>query len=121
MLSRPWCLTWVLCWPPWAVQGSSAWAVMRWRSETMKIVVDAMGGDHAPGVVVAGAVAEARAHGTQIILVGIESRVRAELARFPQAAGLPIEVVHASEVVEMDEHVAAVRAKRDSSMLVGMR
>ena len=87
----------------------------------MKIVVDAMGGDHAPGVVVAGAVAEARARGTQIMLVGIESRVRAELARFPQAAGLPIEVVHASEVVEMEEHVAAVRAKRDSSLAVGMR
>ena len=38
----------------------------------MKIVVDAMGGDHAPGVVVAGAVAEARERGTPIILVGIE-------------------------------------------------
>jgi phosphate acyltransferase len=87
----------------------------------MKIAVDAMGGDHAPGVVIAGVVAEAEARGTEIILVGIESQVRAELARFPRAAGLPIEVVHASEVVEMDEHVAAVRAKRDSSMMVGMR
>ena len=47
----------------------------------VKIVVDAMGGDHAPEVVVAGAIAEARAHGTQIILVGIEDRIRAELSK----------------------------------------
>ncbi len=87
----------------------------------MKIVVDAMGGDRAPGVVVAGAVAEARQHGTEIILVGVEDRVRAELARFPYAAGLPVEVVHASEVVEMAEHTMTVRAKKDSSIVVGMR
>jgi glycerol-3-phosphate acyltransferase PlsX len=66
-------------------------------------------------------VAQAREHGTQIILVGIEDRVRAELARHPGAAELPIEVVHASQVVEMAEHTAAVRAKPDSSMSVGMR
>jgi glycerol-3-phosphate acyltransferase PlsX len=87
----------------------------------MKIVVDAMGGDHAPEVVVAGAVAEARRHGTQIILVGQEARVRAELARHDDASKLPIEVVHASEVVEMAEHTLAVKAKRDSSLAVGMR
>jgi len=87
----------------------------------MKIVVDAMGGDHAPQVVVAGVVAEAREHGSEIILVGIEDRVRAELAKNGDTAGLPIEIAHASEVVEMDEHTMAVKAKRDSSMMVGMR
>ena len=87
----------------------------------MKIVVDAMGGDHAPGIVVAGAVAEARERGTPIILVGIEEVVRAELAKQGDTAGLPIEVVHASEVVEMAEHTMAVKAKRDSSMMVGMK
>ena len=87
----------------------------------MKIVVDAMGGDHAPGVVVAGAVAETRARGTQIVLVGIEPQVRAELAKYRDAADLPIEVVHASEVVEMAEHTMAVRAKKDNSMAVGIR
>jgi len=80
-----------------------------------------MGGDHAPEVVVAGAVAEARAHGTQIILVGIAERVQAELARHADAASLPIEVVHASEVVAMEEHTMAVKAKKDSSLMVGMR
>lgn len=87
----------------------------------MKIVVDAMGGDHAPGVVVAGAVAEARERGTALILVGIEEQVRAELAKHGDTSGLSIEVVHASEVVAMDEHTMAVRAKRDSSLMVGMR
>jgi glycerol-3-phosphate acyltransferase PlsX len=87
----------------------------------MKIVVDAMGGDHAPAVVVAGALAEARARGTQIILVGIEEQIRAELNRQGGASGLPIEIVHASEVVEMAEHTMAVKAKKDSSMAVGMR
>jgi phosphate acyltransferase len=87
----------------------------------MKIVVDAMGGDHAPRVVVAGVVAEARARGTQIILVGVEEQVRAELARQGDVSGLPIEVVHASEIVGMEEHTAAVRAKKNSSLMVGMR
>ncbi len=87
----------------------------------MKIVVDAMGGDHAPGVVVAGAVAEARARGTEIILVGIEDQVRSELARHGDLSGLPIEVVHAPEVVRMEEHTMAVKAKKDSSLMVGMR
>ncbi len=87
----------------------------------MKIVVDAMGGDHAPAVVVAGAVAEARARGTQIILVGMEDRIRAELAKQGDTSGLPIEIVHASEVVEMAEHTLAVKAKKDSSLAVGMR
>jgi glycerol-3-phosphate acyltransferase PlsX len=87
----------------------------------MKIVVDAMGGDHAPTVVVAGAVAEARTRGTQIILVGVEDRIRAELAKQGDTSGLPIEIVHASEVVEMAEHTMAVKAKKDSSMAVGMR
>jgi phosphate acyltransferase len=87
----------------------------------MKIVVDAMGGDHAPGVVVAGAVAEARERGTPLILVGIEDVLRRELAKRGDASGLPIEIVHASEVVEMEEHTTAVRAKKDSSLAVGIR
>ena len=48
-------------------------------------------------------------------------RVRAELAKYGDASGLPIEVVHASEVVEMAEHTMAVKAKKDSSLMVGMR
>jgi glycerol-3-phosphate acyltransferase PlsX len=86
----------------------------------MKIVVDAMGGDHAPGVVVEGSVLAAREFGVEIILVGRQAEIQRELAR-QKTAGLLISIVHASEVVEMDEHVSAVRAKKDNSMSVGMR
>lgn len=87
----------------------------------MRIVVDAMGGDHAPGVVVAGAVAEARERGIGIILVGKQDAVAAELAKHGDVSGLAIEIVHASEVIEMGEHTMAVKAKKDSSLMVGMR
>lgn len=86
----------------------------------MRIVLDAMGGDHAPGVVVQGAVQAARQWGTEIILVGQEDVVRAELAKH-DTAGLPLSIVHASEVVTMEEHTMAVKQKKDSSMMVGIR
>ncbi len=87
----------------------------------MKVAVDAMGGDHAPSVVIAGAVAAAQQFGTEIILVGQEHVVRAELAKHEGSASLPISVVHAGEVVEMAEHTMAVRSKKDSSLNVGIR
>lgn len=87
----------------------------------MPIVVDAMGGDHAPAEIVAGAVRAAREAGTSIILAGREPVVRAELQKH-QIAGLPIEIAHAEQVVEMDEHAAsAFRGKKDSSINVGLR
>jgi len=86
----------------------------------MKIVVDAMGGDHAPAVVVDGAVQAARALQAEIILVGQQAAVEAELRKH-DTTGLTLTIVHASQVVEMDEHpAAAVKAKKDSSMVVGM-
>ena len=86
----------------------------------MRIVVDAMGGDHGPGVVVDGAVQAARDFGVEIILVGREDAVRAELSKH-NVWGLPIRVVHASEVIETHEHTMAVKEKKDNSMSVGMR
>lgn len=86
----------------------------------MRIVVDAMGGDHAPGEIVAGAVQAARDFSDEIILVGRETEVKAALGA--DAALANIRVVHASQVLEMDEHPAnAMRAKPDSSMAVGMK
>jgi len=79
-----------------------------------------MGGDHAPAVVVDGAIQAARALETEIVLVGQQAAVEAELHKY-DTTGLPLTVVHASQVVEMDEHpAAAVKAKKDSSMVVGM-
>lgn len=85
------------------------------------IAVDAMGSDHAPKVEVEGALAAARTLGVQVILVGREEQLRKELAS--QGAGnLPVQVLHASEVVTMDDSAArAVRSKRDSSIRVAAR
>ncbi len=86
----------------------------------MRIVVDAMGGDHAPGAVVDGAVQAARDFGVEIILVGREAVLQVELARHT-TTGLPIRIAHASEVIEMREHTMAVKEKKDNSMNVGLR
>jgi glycerol-3-phosphate acyltransferase PlsX len=84
------------------------------------IALDAMGGDNAPDVVVDGAVLAARELGVRILLVGKLEQIEPRLNS--QGAPPSIEIVHASDVIAMDEHPAnAVRAKPDSSMVVGMR
>jgi phosphate acyltransferase len=86
------------------------------------IALDAMGSDRAPKPEVEGAIQAARHYDVRVLLVGPEAVVRSELDRHPFAASLPIETVHASEVISMeDKAVQAVRAKRDSSMRVGVR
>jgi glycerol-3-phosphate acyltransferase PlsX len=86
----------------------------------MRIVLDAMGTDDYPVPDVEGAVLAAREWGDEIILVGDEAQVRAELAKY-DTAGLKLELVHASQVIEMtDKPADAARAKVDSSMRVGM-
>jgi glycerol-3-phosphate acyltransferase PlsX len=81
-----------------------------------------MGSDRAPKPEIEGAIQAARQYGVRVVLVGREPAIQAELERHPAADGLPLEIVHASEVVGMDEKaVQAVRAKRDSSMRVGVR
>lgn len=86
------------------------------------IALDAMGSDRAPKPEVEGAIQAARHYGTRVLLVGREPQIRLELDRHANAAGLPIDIVHASEVIRMDDKAAqAVRAKRDSSMRVGLR
>ncbi|ACL66272.1 fatty acid/phospholipid synthesis protein PlsX [Anaeromyxobacter dehalogenans 2CP-1] len=82
------------------------------------IAVDAMGGDHAPGAIVQGAVNAAR-KGLPVVLVGPEARVREELARHRAASSLPLEVHPATEVVEMHDHPGqAMRRKKDNSIRV---
>ncbi len=86
------------------------------------IAVDAMGGDHAPRAEVEGAVRAARDLGVKVTLVGQEEVVRRELRQHDGYAGLPIEVVHASERITMEDSAArAVRSKRDSSLRVASR
>ena len=87
----------------------------------MRIVVDAMGSDQYPGPDVEGAVAAAREWNDDIVLVGDKTRIEAELAKH-QTAGLSLEVVHASEVIEMtDKPADSAKSKPNSSMHVGTR
>jgi len=86
------------------------------------IAVDAMGADNAPKPEVEGSVLAARTLGVRVLLVGLKDVIHAELANYPEARSLPIEIVHASEQVTMHDSAAkAVRAKRDSSMRVAAR
>jgi len=88
----------------------------------LTIAVDAMGGDHAPKREVEGAVRAAEELQIGVILVGLEDVIRPELALYPQAAGLPIEVHHASEFITMEDSAAkAVKGKKDSSIRVACR
>jgi glycerol-3-phosphate acyltransferase PlsX len=86
------------------------------------IALDAMGSDRAPKPEVEGAILAARNYGVRVLLIGPEPAIKAELDRHPAASRLPLEIVHASQVITMeDKAVQAVRAKRDSSMRVGLR
>jgi phosphate acyltransferase len=86
------------------------------------IALDAMGSDKAPRPEVDGALQAARHYGVRVLLVGREPQIRAELARHTGLSDLPVEIVHASEVVGMGDKAAqAVRSKRDSSIRVGLR
>lgn len=87
----------------------------------IKVAVDAMGGDFAPGEMVAGAVdAVAAKPGIQVILVGQEQTIVSELGKYTYNKD-QIEVVNASEVIATDEPpVNAIRKKKDSSIVVGM-
>lgn len=82
-----------------------------------RVVVDAMGGDSAPGEVVRGAVAAA-AEGHDIVLAGDTEQIAPILDQL--GADLPI--VHASQVIEMhDDAARAIRDKKDASILVAAR
>jgi len=87
----------------------------------VRVAVDAMGGDKGPRVVVAGAIDAALAHPGEIrlILVGREEQLR------PLVGGLDasmVEIVHASESIDMHESPAnAIRKKKDASISVALR
>ncbi|HXY93497.1 MAG TPA: phosphate acyltransferase PlsX [Acidimicrobiia bacterium] len=77
------------------------------------VAVDAMGGDRAPKEIVEGALDAARQLGIGVLLVGREDLVGPLLPR--DVAG--VELVAASDVVEMDEAATAVRSKKDASIV----
>ena len=87
----------------------------------MKIIIDAMGGDNAPGEVVKGAVDAVNAEKKiKVFLVGRESVIKEELEKYTYNAE-QVEVVHAQDVVETGEPpVMAIRKKKDSSIVKAM-
>ncbi|MBM7867038.1 phosphate acyltransferase PlsX [Heliomicrobium gestii] len=88
----------------------------------MRIALDAMGGDHAPGEIVKGAIEAAEELNLQILLVGRPDAIEPLLAEASAGARSRIEVVAASEVIAMDESPAtALRKKKDASIVVATR
>lgn len=86
----------------------------------MRIVVDAMGSDNAPGPEVRGAVEASQQTDAEIVLVGDETQLTAALGRFKKRGN--VAVVHADERVTMeDSPMVAVRKKKQSSLMVGLR
>jgi phosphate acyltransferase len=90
-------------------------------SAAVRVALDAMGGDKAPGEVVLGAIQAAREYSMGVYLVGRADLIRAELAKH-DTSGLDLPIVHTDEVIEMDEHPAsAVRKKKNASMTLALQ
>src|SRR6195952_2226051 len=88
----------------------------------VEIVVDAMGSDKAPESEIRGAILACRQLDVRVHLVGPEHIIGPALKTALRGHTLPIEIVHASEWISMDDKAAqAVRAKRDSTMRVGLK
>jgi len=91
------------------------------KKSPVKIAVDAMGGDYAPGEIVKGSVQAARELGVEIILVGVKADIEAELARMATAS-LPVRLVEATEIIKDGEEPAfAVMRKPNSSVALATR
>ena len=86
----------------------------------MRIVVDAMGGDFAPEVVIKGAVAAVKEYAVEVVLVGDENKIKGLLSKEKYPPSL-ISIYPSQEVIEMDESPAvSVRRKRNSSIVLGV-
>lgn len=84
-----------------------------------RIAIDAMGGDHAPGEVVAGALRAQEELGVEVLLVGDPERVEAALRQ--HTASSPLEIVPAEGIIEMgEEPLGALRRKPKASINVSM-
>lgn len=90
-------------------------------AELTTVVLDAMGGDNAPGEIILGAVNAVNARNDiKVTLVGQQDVIKDELSKhtYPESQ---IEILHASEVIQTAEPpVAAIRKKKDSSIVVGL-
>ena len=89
----------------------------------MKIILDAMGGDHAPEAPVLGALQAAKDFGAQITLVGDGEKIL-QVMRAHGIHDLPVgvEISHADDVVDMhDDPAAVIHKRKNSSMVIGLK
>ncbi|AKJ68947.1 phosphate acyltransferase [Pandoraea thiooxydans] len=89
---------------------------------TVRMTIDCMGGDHGPAVTVPAAVKFVQhTDDVELVLVGLEQPIQAQLAKLKAQTHSRLSVVPASEVVSMDDSVeVALRKKKDSSMRVAL-
>lgn len=86
-----------------------------------KIAIDVMGGDHAPDEIIKGCVLALAKLESTLVLVGKEDEIKEKLSAYTYDAS-KVEIVHADEVIDMgDSPVAAIRQKKNSSMVVGLK
>ncbi|MDD3203541.1 MAG: phosphate--acyl-ACP acyltransferase, partial [Pygmaiobacter massiliensis] len=87
----------------------------------MRVILDAMGGDNAPAEILKGAAWAVKELAVEVTAVGDEQKILAA-AKVENIDLSGIEVIHASEIIEMcDDPTKAIRHKKDSSMVVGLR
>ncbi len=91
------------------------------EEKTLKIAIDAMGGDNAPRAVVEGAVQAVQQYGVEIFLVGLKNEIEVYIAEEYKKHN-KIHIIDAAEIINNDEApVAAIKQKKNSSMVVGLK
>ena len=86
----------------------------------MKIVIDGMGGDNAPVEIVKGSVMACNEYDVELVITGDSEAINNELSKYNYDKS-KITVVHTTEVIENDDKpVAAIRKKKDSSLVVAL-
>lgn len=87
----------------------------------MKIAIDAMGGDNAPSEIIEGALLASRQYGVELYLVGLKDEIGKYLNE-ENKKDIKVNIVEASEIINVDESpVYAIKHKKDSSMVVGLK
>ncbi len=92
------------------------------RNGKIRVAVDAMGGDYAPGEIVKGAVLAARKDDVEILLVGTTTILDKELAKYKLTNGSSINVIEASDVIKENESpVDVIRRKPNCSVAIAAK
>lgn len=88
--------------------------------EKMKIIIDAMGGDNAPGEIVKGAFLASQKYKSKFVLVGNQAKIEEEMHKLGADSRI-FDIVHTECEISMeDDPLSVVRSKKDSSMSVGL-